>query len=321
MSAERPDLRIPKRLLPWLRIGTCSWKYDSWKGLIYDEDKTYRAQDYLADYAKRLGSVEIDQWFWSLFPAGVRLPEPRDVRRYAEAVPDDFVFSVKAPNALTLTHFYARLDGPEKPFAGQPNASFLKVDLLERFLDRLAPFGRKLGPVMFQFEYLNKQKMAGREAFLEAFGAFLDKAPKGFSYALETRNPNYIGPELFEFLQARSVGFVYLDGYYMPPIGSIFEAHHPKTAPFEVVRLHGGDRGEIETATGEVWNKIVAPKPEALKAAAAITAENIRSKIKTYINVNNHFEGSAPLSIGRFLEEMKASPTFRARPPAPRPAE
>jgi uncharacterized protein YecE (DUF72 family) len=321
MPAELLDLTIPKRLQPRLKVGTCSWKYDSWKGLIYEEGKAYKAQDYLADYARRLGSVEIDQWFWSLFPAGIRLPEPRDVRRYAEAVPDDFVFTVKAPNALTLTHFYAKLDGPDKPFAGKPNASFLKVDLLERFLDRLAPFGGKLGPIMFQFEYLNKQKMAGREAFLEAFGSFLDKAPKGFSYALETRNPNYIGPELFDFLQSRSVGFVYLEGYYMPPIGSIFEDCRPKPAPFSVIRLHGGDRGEIEKATGEVRNKIVEPKPEGLKAAAAITAENIRAKITTYLNVNNHFEGSAPLTIGRFLEGLAAALPSRAKAPAPRTAE
>jgi uncharacterized protein YecE (DUF72 family) len=305
MAAELLDLKIPRRFKPWLRIGTCSWKYDAWKGLIYESDKTYKAQDYLPDYAKRLGSVEVDQWFWSLFPAGIRLPEPRDVRRYAEAVPDDFIFTVKAPNALTLTHFYAKLDGADKAFAGKPNGSFLKIDLLERFLDRLAPFGKKLGPIMFQFEYLNRQKMPNRDAFLEALGGFLDKAPKGFAYALETRNPNYLGPELFDFLKSRSVGFVYLDGYYMPPIGGIFEAHHPRTAPYCVVRLHGGDRGEIEKTTGEVWNKIVAPKPEALQAAAAITIENIRHKITTHLNVNNHFEGSAPLTIVRYIDELK----------------
>lgn len=65
MSAELPDLTVPKRFRPRLKVGTCSWKYESWKGLIYEEGKTYKAQDYLADYARRLGSVEVDQWFWS----------------------------------------------------------------------------------------------------------------------------------------------------------------------------------------------------------------------------------------------------------------
>src|SRR5512139_1419456 len=102
------DLGLPKEFRGLLRLGTCSWKYDSWKGLIYEPGKTYRADDYLADYARHLGSVEIDQWFWSLFPGGLRLPDPAVVKRYAESVPDDFVFTVKAPNALTLTHYYAK---------------------------------------------------------------------------------------------------------------------------------------------------------------------------------------------------------------------
>ncbi len=306
-SSEPLVLEIPSRFRPYLKIGTCSWKYESWKGLIYDQGKTYRSQDFLADYAKRLPSVEVDQWFWSLFPAGVRLPEPRDVRRYAESVPDDFIFTVKAPNALTLTHFYSKLDGADKAFAGKPNASFLKIELLERFLERLALLGKKLGPVMFQFEYLNRQKMATPEAFLEAFGTFIDKAPKGPSYAIEIRNPNYLTPAFFDFLGEKGLGFVYLDGYYMPPIGSIFEKFKPLTAGFSVLRLQGGDRTGIEKETGEVWTRIVQPKPEGIRAAAAITVENIRKKIITFVNVNNHYEGSAPLTIERFLEALSTA--------------
>ena len=298
------DIDVPVKLKPYLKLGTSSWKYDSWKGTIYERGKTYRPDDYLADYAKVLGSVEVDQWFWSLFPGGARLPEPAVVRRYAAAVPDDFTFTVKAPNALTLTHFYAKKEAATGEFAGKPNEQFLDVGLLERFLERLAPLGTKLGPIMFQFEYLNRQKMASKEAFFEAFGAFVDKAPKGPQYAVEIRNPNYLTPPFFAFLEEKRLGFVYLDGYYMPPIGEIFAKFKPAPACFSVVRLHGGDRKEIEAETGEHWDRIVAPKPEALKAAAEITLENVRRKITTYVNVNNHFEGSAPLTIGRFLRAL-----------------
>jgi len=297
---------IPAKWKPFLRVGTCSWKYDSWKGLLYDRDRSYRPDDYLKDYSRTLRTVEVDQWFWSLFPESVRLPEPAVVRRYAAAVPDDFVFTVKAPNALTLTHFYAKEKGGGGAFAGKPNPLFLDRGLLGRFLDRLAPLGPKLGPVMFQFEYLNKQKMPSKEAFLEKFGAFIAAAPKEFSYALESRNPNYLSPALFETLARLGVGYVYLDGYYMPPIGRVFETFKPAPAPFSVLRLHGGDRGEIEKETGEVWDRIVAPKPNALRAAADITLENIRRRISTYVNVNNHFEGSAPLTIERFLAALEA---------------
>ena len=89
-------------MIPNLRLGTCSWKYDSWKGLIYDPAKTYSPHDYLSDYARHFSTVEIDEWFWSLFPTGLKLPNPETVKAYAESVPDDFQFTVKAPNSITL---------------------------------------------------------------------------------------------------------------------------------------------------------------------------------------------------------------------------
>lgn len=46
-------------------------------------------------------------------------------------------------------------------------------------------------------------------------------------------------------LSKHGLGFVFLDGYYMPPIGKVFEAHGAATADFTVIRLHGADRKEI----------------------------------------------------------------------------
>ncbi|MDH4197894.1 MAG: DUF72 domain-containing protein [Candidatus Aminicenantes bacterium] len=308
-DSSLPSCAVPPALAPYLRIGTCSWKYPSWKGLIYDEGKAYRPDDYLADYSKRLNSVEVDQWFWSLFPGSVRLPEPHVVRLFAQSVPDDFIFTVKAPNALTLTHFYSKAarGTTAAAVAGKTNEHFLSQTLLETFLERLAPFGRKLGPIMFQFEYLNRQKMPSVAAFIEQFDAFITRAPKGFQYAIETRNPNYLSPTFFEFLARRGLGFVYLDGYYMPPIGQVFEKKRAQTASagFEVLRLHGGDRLEIEKKTGDVWDRVIAPKPEGLRAAARIVRANVRKKVLTFVNVNNHYEGSAPMTIGRLLEALR----------------
>jgi uncharacterized protein YecE (DUF72 family) len=157
---------------------------------------------------------------------------------------------------------------------------------------------------MFQFEYLNKQKMPSKELFFERFGKFVERAPKGYRYAVEVRNPNYYSTAFFDFLKDHGLGFVYLDGYYMPPIGEVFEKYAPETASFQVVRLHGGDRLEIEGETGEVWNRIVAPKPGGLKAAAKIVRANAKKRVLTYLNLNNHYEGSAPLSMGRFLDVL-----------------
>jgi len=298
-------VEIPDRYKDSLRLGTCSWKFDSWKGLYYDSSKSYRADDYLPDYARYLNSVEIDQWFWSLFPGGVKLPELRTVKTYADSVPDDFLFTVKVPNSITLTHYYSRQSKRHRTFAGHPNPHFLDSELFEKFLERLSLLGEKLGPLMFQFEYLNLKKMPSGQEFMDRFGRFIDKLPSGFSYAIETRNPNYLNQDLFDFLAERRIGLVYLDGYYMPPPLEIFEKFKPATADFAVIRLHGGDRQAIEKTTGEVWSRIVAPQPEGLKAAARIVRSNTQKGMKTFVNVNNHFEGSAPLTIDRFLDVLQ----------------
>lgn len=294
--------KIPDGYRPWLRLGTCSWKYDTWKGLVYDAGKNYRPDDYLADYARFFNTVEIDQWFWSLFPGGVKLPETAVAKRYAASVPDDFVFTVKAPNSVTLTHYYDRESSG--PVRGQPNPHFLDPKFWREFLDRIEPLRPKLGPVMFQFEYLNRQKMPSKEAFFERFGDFAAQAPKGYQYAVEIRNPNYLSPAFFDFLERHKLGFVYLEGYYMPRIGELLDRFKPVTAPFSVIRLHGGDRADIEAETGGVWNTVISPKPDRIDDAVRIVRHNRRSKVLTYLNLNNHFEGSAPLTAERFLKAL-----------------
>jgi len=299
------NLEIPQQYRKYLRVGTCSWKYDSWKGLLYDPDTKYHRDDYLVDYSKRLNTVEVDQWFWSLFPTEVKLPDRKTVETYAASVPRDFVFTVKAPNAITLTHFYAKQPARLKDFANKPNEQFLSVELLEQFLESLSPLKGRLGPVMFQFEYLNKKKMPSRDEFLERLAAFFERAPKGYEYAVESRNPNYLSKPYFDFLRERRLAHVFLDGYYMPPIGEVFARIDEPTAPHSIVRLHGTNRKEIEKETKEIWNRVVAPRDEGILSAVDIVKENASRQVSTYINVNNHYEGSAPLTIERFLDALR----------------
>jgi uncharacterized protein YecE (DUF72 family) len=132
-----------------LRIGTCSWKYPSWRGLVYSPG----VDNYLQEYSRKYSTVEVDQWFWSLFPGQkIQLPDPGDVRQYRDSVPDDFQFSVKIPNSITLTHAYSK--GKSSP--GPANPSFLSHELFSEFLGILQPMDGVLGPLIFQFEYLNR---------------------------------------------------------------------------------------------------------------------------------------------------------------------
>ncbi len=296
---------IPARYAGRVRIGTCSWKYDSWKGLVYEPHKRYRADDYLSDYAKHFTTVEIDQWFWSLFPTGAKLPDPDTVNRYADSVPGDFRFTIKVPNSLTLTHSYAKQPKGSEHHANEPNPYFLSPDLLNRFLEMLTPLHAKLGPLLFQFEYLNQQKMPSLAAFLDRLHTFFAAAPAGFQYAVETRNPNYLKDEFVEALRQLGLGFVLLDGYYMPSLADVAARLDVRTAPFSIIRLLGPDRPGIEKETGGTWNQIVEPRDEGLKATADIVRQNAASGVDTYVNVNNHYEGSGPLTIQRLLDLLR----------------
>jgi uncharacterized protein YecE (DUF72 family) len=299
------DVTIPSGYRDHLRVGTCSWKFDSWKGLVYQKGMKYASDGYLPDYARLFSTVEVDQWFWSLFPgAPIKLPDEGDVTAYAESVPDDFVFSVKAPNAITLTHYYGKQSARYAEYANKPNDHFLSVDVLHRFLGRLAPMREKLGPVMLQFAYLNKKKMPSLGSFLEQLDAFFAAAPEGYQYAVEPRNPNYLKREFFDFLQERRIGFVFLDGYYMPPLGKVFDGADTFTSDFCVLRLHGPNREDIEKMTGHTWDSIVAPQERGLGSAVRIVRENTQRGVSTIVNANNHYEGSAPRTIERFLRML-----------------
>ncbi|NLE46737.1 MAG: DUF72 domain-containing protein [Chloroflexi bacterium] len=279
-----------------VRVGTCSWKYPSWAGLIYSAPQNV---NYLAEYATRYNTVEIDQWFWSLFgPDTVRLPSPSDVQKYRDSVPDDFRFTVKAPNSISLTHFYRK--GKSGPLT--PNPYFLSPALCRAFLDAIAPLRPHLGPVMFQFEYLNKQKMGSQRQFLDHLDTFIQKLPTdSVPFALEIRNGNYLNQEFFDFCAKTSISPVLIQGYWMPPAAAVYDQWQSLITQHDtvVIRLLGSDREGMEKATNKLWNKIVAPKDSELQEIARLVRDLNSLGINVYLNINNHYEGSAPLTIER----------------------
>ena len=283
-----------------LNIGTCSWKFDSWRGLVYS-DMTNK-EDYLREYAKTFDTVEIDQWFWSLHGIDkVTLPRSDAVEEYVDAAPEHFTFSIKVPNSITLTHFYKHI----KRDAGQENPYFLSHDLFNTFLKTLArPMRSRLGPLMFQFEYLNKQKMPSQAEFQEKFAAFLSRCPRGYSYAVEIRNPNYLNPAYFTFLHRNKLTHVFLQGYYMPPIFPLYETFSEYIEHDTIIRLHGPDRKGIEEKSQGKWNQLFEPKDDELTAVAQMIQHLLSRNVNVYLNVNNHYEGSAPLTINRIKANL-----------------
>jgi uncharacterized protein YecE (DUF72 family) len=286
-----------------MRIGTCSWKYPEWADMIYDE----QTENYLEAYARRYSTVEIDQWFWSLFDGGIKLPDPAVAREYAASVPEDFRFTIKLPDSLSLTHYRDRSGSGMRI-----NPRFLSLDFLEEVLIKLNPILDKTLVLILQFEYLNKRKMIDGSAFSavleDFFSALPERAhdPAGPRFGIEIRNPQYYSPEFFSLLARYSISPVLLHGYYMPPVLRTvreFARYLGEDAP-AVIRLHGPDRQEMDRLSGKSWNRIIRPMDDDIPRIVETVHILEDRGIETIINVNNHYEGCAPLSIAKLLEQL-----------------
>ena len=273
-----------------IRFGTCSWKYDSWKGIIYpNEDKI----NYLKEYAKHYNSVEVDQWFWSLFDI-VKLPEKKTVEEYKKSVPKDFKFTIKVPNSITLTHYYGR----DKSEPLRKNPHFMSVELFEEFLRIMNPIKNQIGSLIFQFEYLNKQKMSSLSELQNHLHRFFTSLPAEVPLmSIELRNPYYLNSSYFRFLKDLDLNTVFLQGYFMPSIIGIYSKYKEYIAGQTIIRLHGPDRSGIEKMSGKNWNKIYIPRDEELKDIVEMIKDLNNRGVDVYLNVNNHYEGCAPMTI------------------------
>ena len=282
-----------------LRIGTCSWKYDSWRGLVYSDIEKI---NYLEEYSQLYNTVEIDQWFWSLFlPSKAILPKCSVVDSYKKSIPNNFLFTIKVPNSLTLTHYYTR----SKKEQLKLNPYFLSNDLFDEFIRILDPLKENIGSLIFQFEYLNKQKMSSLSEFQNKFNKFYsnldsDAPPIG----IEIRNPNYLNKSYFQFLSDLNITPVLLEGYYMPAVTKVYQDYKDYIKSSAVIRLHGPDRKGIERLASDNWNKIYINRDKELNGIVEIIRDLKKKEVDLFVNVNNHFEGSAPLTINKIKEKL-----------------
>ena len=147
-----------------LFVGTSGWSYKEWQPAIYPPGLA--TADFLRHYATIFTACEINATHY-------RVPTPDAVARWADAVPDDFRFAVKAHRRLT--------DRPTLAWTAADVAFF------RRFLDALAPLGDKLGPVLIQ--PADEQVRDD-----DALDTILDALPAGQPAVFELRHPSWNDP-------------------------------------------------------------------------------------------------------------------------------
>ena len=190
-------------------VGTSGYGYKEWKGKFYPEKIS--PGEMLHFYSERLGTVEINNTFY-------RMPKEGVLAAWAEQVPDDFIFALKAPQVITHMK-QLRNAGDETEYL------FRSLSLL----------GRKLGPILFQ---LPKSFRADRAALED----FLLLVPVNMTCAFEFRSPTWLDAEILDLLRKRRFSLCIADTDENPASDTI------STAPWGYLRLRRSDYTDNDLA-------------------------------------------------------------------------
>ena len=151
-------------------VGTSGYSYKEWKGSFYPEDLP--AAKMLDYYAQRFGAVEINNTFY-------RMPKAAVLEEWAERVPEQFRFTLKAPQSIT--HFKRLKD------AGESVAYFLR---------EAGSLQKRLGPLLFGLPPNFKKDVPRLRDFLGLI-------PKPSRVAFEFRHDSWFDDEVYDALRER----------------------------------------------------------------------------------------------------------------------
>ncbi|HEX6972764.1 MAG TPA: DUF72 domain-containing protein [Vicinamibacterales bacterium] len=300
LDARYEKLREIARELPdTLRMGTSSWSFPGWRGIVYSsaESTTTLAREGLQEYAQHplLRTVGLDRSYYAPIPED-------DLRRYASQLPDGFLCCAKLPGTLTAY----TVPGAPRP---QPNPDFLSAD---RFIeDVLTPFDRAFaahtGPFILQFPPLPARATLDPSAFAEMLDAFFDRLPRSAEYAVEIRDRSLLTEAYRRVLARNAVAHVYNYWSAMPMPGEQVELIDPSNAPFTLVRLlmRPGTRYAQQKETMAPFNRIVQQDEYMRRDVTAILRKAAAAGQRAFLLVNNKAEGSSPLTIEAIAERLR----------------
>lgn len=310
---------IAARLPAHVRLGTSSWAYPGWRGIVYGSraPAAALAADGLAAYAEwpLHRTVGLDRAFYAT-------PSAAEYRALAALVPADFRFVVKAeqratrpdmaPDGSTLGSTTAlRANGIANPLF--LDASFLRDAVVAPAVEGL---GAKLGPVVLQFPYIDlsaRARVGGPGAFVDRLASCLERlrglecAGAPVTFAVEVRNR-----ELFRDAAVRGYAAAlaaggavhgYLQHPTVPPIpeqrAALAAAGLDAAAGRAVVvrwMLPAGMTYEAAADRFEPFDRLQAPDESVRAEVVEILAASAAAR-PGFVVINNKAEGSAVRSV------------------------
>lgn len=292
-SAVRPataPLRLHElgaALPPTLRLGTSSWSYPGWHGLLYEREYTERdlARAGLEAYSAHplLRAVGVDRgWYSPLTEA--------DLRDYAEQVPDDFSFVVKAHADCTQPSSPRLLD-----------AAYATEHVVQPLL---AGLGGRAGPLVFQFPPAAPEAFGGAERFAERLNGFLGALPRGPIYAVELRHRALLTQSYAAALRAHGAAHCVNVVPDVPTVATQARVDAAVGSLPLVVRWmqHPAYSYERARDTFTPFHRLQAPLDAARDQLADLLFAAVSAGRPCWVMVGNKAEGCAPRSVARLAE-------------------
>lgn len=254
---------MDKFILKNLYLGTCSWNHRDWVWEFYPRNS--HPKDFLKFYAKQFNSVEINSTWY-------QIPEEATIKKWCEAVPKDFIFALKVPRVITHEKILENCQ-----------------DELKQFLYMVDKLENKLGPLLFQFpSYFTK-------SYRDQLTSFIKVLPKGYKFAIEIRDKNFLGQEFYNLLNRHNIALVLTSYSRMPRLDLI-------TSDFTYIRWIG-DRKKIKKLATR-WNKVVIDRSDDLRWWREKILNYLKNKISIYAYFNNHYSGYAIDTAKVFMEML-----------------
>jgi uncharacterized protein YecE (DUF72 family) len=306
LERERSECgAIAARLPAGLFLGTSSWSFPDWAGIVYPRrlSTSDLARDGLSEYVRHplLTTVGIDRGYYA--------PIPRfDLERYAAQLPTGFPCCAKAPESVTAAALGPRAGAD----SGRRNPDFLNPRRFEdEFLAAFAEsFLEHTGPFILQFPPAPSHAARAPESFAAELERFLAGLPRRFRYAVELREERLLTPAYRDALAAHGAAHVYNLAGSMPMPADQERVVPIQTADFVVVRLLlPPGRGYVERRD-ELWpfNRISSPQLEMRREVTDLATRALGLGRTVTVLVNNKAEGCAPLTI-RALADLLAVET------------
>jgi uncharacterized protein YecE (DUF72 family) len=314
-------VRLGRHLPEGVYLGTSSWAFPGWQGLVYESQyaESRLARQGLSAYSEHplLRAVGIDRGYYQALDSA-------EWARYARQVPDAFRFLIKATSAITDAVSRGTRQAPGQATAINPR--FLDAAYAtERFvLPVLEGLGEKAGPLVLQFAPIPPELRRNAHALIERIAEFLSRLPRLHAgvrpiYAVELRNPELLTPRFVHRLREVDARLCIGIHARMPPVArqaaalrtldaqSTPQGDWSLSGPL-VARwsLHAGFGYEQARARYAPFNRLLDPDLVTRGSLVHLIRVAVRSRQSAYVIVNNKAEGCAPLScleLARALAE------------------